>query len=1011
MLVKHLREPLLLATRDGMIVAGNVAGADALGTTSAALDGTALAGFCSAPQLAALPTGESLFFPLQARNGRRFFCEATGLDGALVLLRLSGGPDPEQRLRDFNAALSRFDGIERADSANLDEVLLALLGHGIKSAGASAVGLFLLDATGTNLELRSSVGYPDGISDRFRMVPMAADIPLTDAVKRSVAVLLGTYEEFAASYPSFTLTHEKIALKGMACIPLVSRGRTIGVLGLGYPLPWLHSDADRVVLEALAQRCANAVERVRLSDAVENARTRAERSATQLARLHALTGVLAQTITWPQVVEAVVDMVMAATGARSGGLWVLAANGATVSLLRSVGPTGPTSDQFTDVPLNQPMRLPILDTIVSGTPSWIESCSQMEESYPAMAKLFAKAGGESALACLPLFAQGRCIGGLALNYDGVRRFDESERAFLQVMSWYSAQALERARLYAAEKSARAVAEANERRSEFLARAGTILSSSLDYPSTLASVATAAVPGVADWCIVEIDEDRRRGLPAVVAHVDPDKAEFVRDLSLRFRRHSDAAGMPAVIRTGKSELYPSISPSSLREYLNDAELADLYGRTGMTSAMVVPIAVRAQTLGAILLVSTRPERLYGDEDMAMAEELGRRAGVAVDNARLFRDAREADRLKDEFLAMLGHELRNPLTPILTALDLMELRGGEAFRRERSTITRQVRHVVRLVDDLLDVSRVTRGKIQLSRERVEVAQVVAAAVETASPLFEQQQQILKLEVPARGLPVLADIGRLSQAIANLLTNAAKYTEAGGTIVVSSAVENDQVCVRVRDSGIGIDPEILPTIFDLFVQAKKSIDRSQGGLGLGLTIVRSLVELHGGTVSGHSDGIGRGSEFVIRLPLGPAAAPLVVEEPFLVEPTEGRRWRVLVVDDNTEIAEGLAATLAALGCETRVAFDGPSAITAADAFDPELALLDIGLPVMDGYELARRFRRAESTSAMRLVAVSGYGQKSDRQQSRKAGFDEHIVKPVGFDTIRDILARLENATLLRR
>jgi signal transduction histidine kinase/ActR/RegA family two-component response regulator len=497
---------------------------------------------------------------------------------------------------------------------------------------------------------------------------------------------------------------------------------------------------------------------------------------------------------------------------------------------------------------------------------------------------------------------------------------------------------------------------------------------------------------------------------VVAHVDAAKAEFVRDLSRRFRTIDTEHGIPAVIRSGKPEVYRSISPSAIRENLDDLELAELYGQTGMTSAMVVPISARGATLGAILLVSARAERVYGDEDLAMAEELGRRAGIAVDNARLFRDARQADRLKDEFLAMLGHELRNPLTPILTALHLMDLRGGEAFRHERTIIARQVRHVVRLVDDLLDVSRVRSGKIQLRRERIEVVQAIAAAVETASPLLEQRVQNLSISVPVGGLPVLADPGRLSQAISNLLTNAAKYTEPGGTITVVASVEEGQVCIRVRDTGIGIDPETLPMVFDLFVQAEKSIDRSQGGLGIGLTIARSVVELHGGSISAHSTGTGEGSEFVIRLPLAPGPEeepPRAVAAPPAAEPAGAKPRRVLIVDDNQDAADTLAAILDELGCATRVAYDGPSAIAAAHSFRPDLALLDIGLPVMDGYELAQRFRRTEATSTMRLVAVTGYGQVTDRQRSSAAGFDEHIVKPVGLDTIRDILARLAGTT----
>jgi signal transduction histidine kinase/CheY-like chemotaxis protein len=367
--------------------------------------------------------------------------------------------------------------------------------------------------------------------------------------------------------------------------------------------------------------------------------------------------------------------------------------------------------------------------------------------------------------------------------------------------------------------------------------------------------------------------------------------------------------------------------------------------------------------------------------------------------------EATRAKDEFLAMLGHELRNPLTPIVTALDLMELRGGEAFRAERTLVSRQVRHLIRLVDDLLDISRITRGKIQLHAERVEVAVAIAGAIEIATPLIEQRSHKLVVEVPRDGLPVLVDPGRLSQAIANLLTNAAKYTEPGGTITIAAARVGLDVYIRVKDTGIGIDAGVLPRMFDLFMQANTSIDRSQGGLGLGLTIARKLVELQGGSISGQSAGIGRGSEFMICLPLysGAEAATEPSTPSHATAQVNARMWRVLIVDDNPEIADVLALTLGLLGCITRVAKDAPSAIAAAETFRADLAILDIGLPVMSGYELARRFRATQSTASMRLVALTGYGQQTDKQRALDAGFDEHIVKPIELATLRDIMTGL--------
>jgi PAS domain S-box-containing protein len=385
-------------------------------------------------------------------------------------------------------------------------------------------------------------------------------------------------------------------------------------------------------------------------------------------------------------------------------------------------------------------------------------------------------------------------------------------------------------------------------------------------------------------------------------------------------------------------------------------------------------------------------------------------VAFDVTELASARREADsanRAKDEFLAMLGHELRNPLAPILTALQLMQLRGSQETERERTLIERQVKHLVRLVDDLLDVSRVTRGKIELKQERVELAEVVTAAIELASPLLEQREHTLTVEVPRSGLPLDADPTRLAQVFSNLLTNAAKYTEPRGRISVVATHEGAEVVVKVRDNGTGIAPETLPRVFDLFVQESQTLDRSQGGLGLGLAIVRNIVTLHGGKVEVSSAGQGLGSEFTVRLPLAEAGAIPAEPRPSRVEPRppepEAVPTRILVVDDNRDAADMLADALMVLGCESRVAYDGPSALNVAAEFQPTLALLDIGLPVMDGYELARRLREQRPDPGFRLVAVTGYGQESDRQRSLSAGFDAHLVKPLDFDVLDSLLKRM--------
>jgi signal transduction histidine kinase/CheY-like chemotaxis protein len=387
----------------------------------------------------------------------------------------------------------------------------------------------------------------------------------------------------------------------------------------------------------------------------------------------------------------------------------------------------------------------------------------------------------------------------------------------------------------------------------------------------------------------------------------------------------------------------------------------------------------------------------------------RARVQRERASLLEAAEAANRAKDEFMAMLGHELRNPLSPILTALQLMKLRGDNSSLRERVVIERQVTHLTRLVDDLLDVSRIARGKVELKTALIELPEIVARAIEVASPLLEQRTQTLTIEAPKSGLLVDGDSARLTQIVSNLLTNASKYTAPGGHITVSVTSENGEAVVRVRDNGVGIAADVLPHVFDLFVQGGQAIDRAEGGLGLGLAIVRSLTERHGGSVSAHSDGPGKGSVFVVRLPIAltpPSTAHTVPCDEALAD-AAATGIKVLIVDDNVDAAEMLAHALGLNGHHTWIAHDGPDALRKAVAAQPAAAFLDIGLPVMDGYELATRLRETPGLERIRLVAVTGYGQESDRQRSAAAGFHHHLVKPVDLDDVNAVLEGLIGET----
>ena len=381
------------------------------------------------------------------------------------------------------------------------------------------------------------------------------------------------------------------------------------------------------------------------------------------------------------------------------------------------------------------------------------------------------------------------------------------------------------------------------------------------------------------------------------------------------------------------------------------------------------------------------RLQSDRALAQA---------MVESERLNTDLNLSSRIKDEFLAMLGHELRNPLAPIVTALKLMKLRGRDGDTgQEQAVIQRQVDHLVRLVDDLLDVSRIASGKVELRKETVPLADVLNKAIEMASPLLEQKQHRLLVDVPT--VRWHGDPARLAQVVSNLLSNAARYTPAGGHVTLATRIKGGTVQIQVTDDGNGIAPQLLPHIFDLFVQGNRQLDRAKGGLGIGLALVRNLVQMHGGQVSAYSAGEGRGSTFTLTLPDSVVAE---VEPPLAdtnaapaLAPGQGSGLRVLVVDDNQDAADSLGELLGALGYRPTVAYDPAHAIALAAGSMPQVAILDIGLPGMDGFELAGHLRQLPGGGALKLVALSGYGQENDKTRSRQAGFAAHLVKPINI------------------
>jgi signal transduction histidine kinase len=552
-----------------------------------------------------------------------------------------------------------------------------------------------------------------------------------------------------------------------------------------------------------------------------------------------------------------------------------------------------------------------------------------------------------------------------------------------------------------EQTARAAAEEAMRRSTFLAEASKVLSSSLDAEATRRGLLRLVVPYLADMAGVALLPESGSEWQSELAwfsaadhqvHFSP----LAGPPQARSALERVLAGGPAEVLEGLAVPNPEVDGDSVASSAGSFHLAILQ-----------PLEARGRTLGALILGQGQSGRHFSSVERALAEDLAGRAAIALDNARLYRNVQEADRHKNEFLSMLAHELRNPLAPIRNAIQLLhQLNPVESgVIHLRDMIDRQVRHLTRLVDDLLDLSRITRGKIHLQIESVEAANIVARAVEMTRPLIDARKHELTTTLLPGPLYVRGDPIRLAQSISNLLNNAAKYTEEGGQIWLNVERRDDIATFRVRDNGIGIPRDMLSSIFELFKQVDRSLDRSQGGLGIGLTLVHKLIGMHGGRVEAFSGGPNQGSEFVVHLPIWHAEkAPLPPDSTSMPSAaSQPLRRRVLIVDDNIDAAHSLAMLMEVGGHEARLCYDGQTALMEAQKFQPEVVLLDIGLPGLDGLEVARRLRAMNLSPRPTLVALTGYGQNDDLRRSQEAGFDHHLVKPADPQTLIALLTSM--------
>lgn len=550
---------------------------------------------------------------------------------------------------------------------------------------------------------------------------------------------------------------------------------------------------------------------------------------------------------------------------------------------------------------------------------------------------------------------------------GLPDFDRVSEALWNAGRQRAEAEAERENLLRSETQSRAAAERATARLQMLLTATSSLNQSLDEAEALEAVAQAVVPSAADGLHIEVFKEKGGGVERqLTLHRDPDqRARF-------------------------------------EQLVHSGSLATTTGDT----AFSMPLVARDRVIGTMTAIQAGSGRRFEADDVALLQEFGRRAALALENVRLYTEcnsaldeARKAGRAKDEFLAMLGHELRNPLAPILTSVEIMKQRDSGAFVREREIIERQAKHLKLLVDDLLDVSRIAAGKIQLQEEEVDLQMVVARAVEMTQPLFARRTEPVVIADP-QPLHVKGDFLRLAQVLGNLLSNAAKFSEPDQPVVIGLERHAGRALLTVADKGTGITSAMLPHVFDRFVQSEQTLQRSKSGLGLGLTIARSIVELHGGTIEALSGSDGVGTVVRVSLPQVPlaasaAAAPQRVNRP-------ARSLRILIVDDNTDAASTLATFLAEIGHQVETVPDADACLARFTSFAPEACIVDIGLPGTNGHELARALRdMPASGTALHLIALTGYGLSTDRAEALRAGFDEHMAKPADLDALTAWLA----------
>ena len=614
--------------------------------------------------------------------------------------------------------------------------------------------------------------------------------------------------------------------------------------------------------------------------------------------------------------------------------------------------------------------------------------------------------GIASLIMFPLRIGGRRSGTLVFYFRHPRAFQPLDVHVGSALASVASAAISSAELYAEQRAGREAAEYARQQATFLADAGTLLSASLDYQHTLSAVAKLTVPFFADWCAVDILGERGALQRLAVAHVDPAKVEYAKALEEKYPADPDAPeGVHQVVRTGQPVLMSRIPAALLEAAARDDEHRRLISALGLTSYMCVPLLAQGRAFGAITFVSAESGREYTDADLRFAREIAARASLSVENARSYAHAREANRLKDEFLATLSHELRTPLNAVLGYARMLR-QGHMAPEKTTSAlevVERNATALKQIIEDVLDVSRIVAGRLRLNVETVDLPAILHEACATVMPAAEAKGIRIESVIDPLAARIAGDPDRLQQIIWNLLSNAIKFTPRGGKVQLRLARVHSHVEVVVSDTGQGVAPEFLPFVFDRFRQGDATFTREHGGLGLGLAIAKQLAELHGGAIEAASEGVGKGSAFTLRLPL------MIVQRAVegtgaQVHPGTDRHAqssdgaprldgvRVLAVDDEADSLNLLRAVLESAGAAVTTAHSGPVALEALPQARPDVLLADIGMPDMDGLALIRAVRRLdEPWGSLPAAALTAYARSQDRITSLASGFQMHLAKPI--------------------